>query len=268
MLKMFKRSYALYWILVIPGAIAIYAAIWQKYPHSNLALLAIPLIAIWIYAVATIAEIYALKLNEKIIALLTEECNPKDYIAFYEKALKTKKFNKIKNFILLNLNTGYHSSGDAEESKRILDMVNGFPSTKSGAVNSVCYFNNLAGYYLRINDLENAENTLGNMKEALKNPKLNRMNYEIYYQLYNSKNVILNMLRGNYGGAEDHFNILFDKEKSLLGKVSAKYSLGELYLRVGNNEKDMLAYEYVLQNGKETYYAKKASEYLGKPLAY
>lgn len=62
---------------------------------------------------------------------------------------------------------------------------------------------------------------------------------------------------------EEYFNIFFDKEKNLLGKVSAKFRLGELYRRLGDGEKTAAAFDYVLQNGNLTYYTQKACEYLG-----
>ena len=268
---LFKRASALYLSLAISGAVAIYVAVEESFPQSLFAFITIPLGLMWIYASGLIANKYAVKLERKNIALLNDECNPKDYIAFYRKALSKKALSKprmfnLRNYILLNLSVGYLASGDFEYCKQVLDMVSRFPDTKNGALYTACFFNNLASYYIRIKELEYAENTLKNMKEVMNSPNFDKKFYEIYDELYYTANIAIQVARGNYEGAEDHFNMCFDKETMLLRKVAVKCALGDLYVRLGEHEKAASAFEYVLQNGKETYYAQKASEYLGKPL--
>ena len=264
MFKMFKRSYALYWVLAISGAIAIYYAMWQKYPESMLVLLAIPLISVWVFVSAVIAQCYFVKLHEKITDILTKECNPGNYIAFYEKILKRKSLGKFKSYVVLNLCTGYAISGDVEKEKCLLDSIRFFPDTRRGVADKVCYFNNLAAYYININNIEEAENALENMKLTLHEPKLYKSIYESFYSLYTSKTFALNLVKGNCAGVEEFFNIAFDKEKNKLGKVAAKYRLGILYTHLGETKKAAIAFEYVLQNGNKTYYVQKANEYLGR----
>ena len=263
MLKLFKRSYALYWVLTMLGIIPIAALIWNNYPIGLLYIIAIP---VWMIIAGMIANIYGVKLTQNMNATLNDECNTKDFIAFYEKALEKENINYLRSYILLNLSAGYLSSGDFAAGKQILDMVSRIPDTKDGASHTVCFFNNLAVYYIRTNELDYAENTLKNLNEALKNPKLDTKYYVRYERLYSFGNVVINVARGNYNGAEDYLNMLFDKDKTLLMKVSAKYYLGDLYVRLGDPEKAASAFEYVLQNGNDTYYAQRASEYLGKPL--
>ena len=256
MIRMFRKASILYFAICITGIALL--SVWGRFSGSLWYLYSVIIISIaWWFS-----NTYAQKLSGKINNVLLQECNPIEYIAFYEKVLKKKNVKKIRNYILLNLSTGYHSIGNAEECKRALDTIKGFPNTRYGALNTVCFFNNLAGYYMMIKDLENAEDTLNSMKSALGNPKLAKMHYESYYHFYISKNFVLNMAKGNYSGAEEHFSIFFDKEKNLLGKVAAKYYLGKVYIHLGDSEKAVSAFEYVVQNGNLTFYTQKAREYL------
>lgn len=209
-----------------------------------------------------ISRYYDRRQTKKIYDVLVQECNTKDYILYYEIVLKKRSKSRTRNGILVNLCTGYLIDGNVEESKRILNIVRGFPSTKSGAAWAVCHINNLVAYYLMVNDLERANNALDSMKEALVSPKLDKKYYESYNSAFTNKSFILNIARGNYSGAEEHLNMSFEKEKTLIGKVKAKYYLGELYIHLNDSDKATSAFAYVIQNGNQTYYTQKAREYL------
>ena len=217
---------------------------------------------VWVFIAWYISRLYAKKLPEKVNNILMQECNTKDYIAFYEKCLRSKNVKAVRSRILLDLSTGYYCAGNFEETKRVLDSLDEFSDTKDGIVNSVCYYNNLAGYYLTINDLINAEKVLELMKSTSESPKLSAANRERYHYLYIGKNFALNMRKGDYEGAEEHLKGAFDKEKNMLGRVSAKYNLGKLYKHFGAKKQAIAAFEYVLENGNQTYYTQKAREYL------
>jgi len=258
-MKSFVAGSILAWTLFIVGFTG--AVIFSELEIVSNDLGYIAYVVAWITITLLVLYCYARKRAKKIYNVLAQECNPKDYISYNEVSLTKRNTSRMRNRILINICVGYLADGNVEEGKRILDTFQEFPSTKSGAACAIWHSASLAEYYLMVNDLDSAKNALDSMKEALKNPKLEKK-YKWYYNNLIYKSFIHNMAKGNYGGAEEYFNNIFEMEDTLFGKVGIKCHLGELYMHLNDSDKAAEAFEYVAKNGNQTYYTKKAHEYL------
>ena len=216
----------------------------------------------WIFVSAFLAEIYARIKYKKIADILTEECDPTRFILIIEKILKKRNLGKCKNGILINFSTAYLNLEHKDAVKQILDNIGYFANNRLGAINRVAYYNNLFCYYVSIKDLTNAEVVLNYMQESLEDKKLSETDRRRFYILYTEKTFSFQIAKGNFDGAEQIFRIMFEREKSMFAKVTAKFILGQIYLHYGRTEEAKSAFEYVIQHGNKLYNVQKAKQYL------
>ena len=229
--------------------------------HSLPFVLYILIMIAWFILAAIIATIFAAKINNKIVEILTQKCDPYEFIIRYEKILK-KPIGNMRTWVLLNLSSGYLTIGDLQKTIQIFDSNLEFKNNRAGILNKFIYFNNACAYCLQGYDIANAEIMLENMLESLKHEKFPKQQYDHYYNFYIEKQYAINVSKGNYTGAEEVFSIQFNREKTQLGKVAAKYNLGRVYLHLNNLEAAVVAFEYVVSNGNKTFYVGKSLEFL------
>ncbi|MCL2195024.1 MAG: hypothetical protein FWB76_03645 [Oscillospiraceae bacterium] len=259
MIYMFRRTKFLYLGLVLLAAlVSITLALAIEAVHPLLAFL------VWIVLVlvsAAIAERYAGKLHNEILNTLAQKCDPHGFIEKHEKIL-TRKIGNMRTNILLNVSTGYLTSGDPQTAKHVLDSIQNFSNNSAGIISQVTYYNNLCSYYLNIDDIATAEVMHNHMLEVLKSEIFPKQQYDSSYNFYTEKQFSINIEKGDYSGAEEWFLIQFNREKSLLGKVSAQYCLGQIYLHFERFEEAAKAFDYVIEHGNTTYYVAKSRELL------
>ena len=225
--------------------------------------LAFLIFIIIVFASAFISTVYAAKLNNKIVKIYTEECDPYTYINKYENILK-RGLGNARTFVLINLSSGYLTIENSEKAKQILDGIKSFPNNKRGIESQVVFYNNLCSYYLQINDIPNAEKMLENMLCFLQNEKFPKQRYDRTYNHYTDKQYSINIAKGIFNGAEEVFSIQFNREKTKLGKIFAKYQLGKIYIHFERFEEAKEAFEYVINNGNKTYYVGKSIDFLNQ----
>ncbi len=269
MLKMFKSTFIMYLLVSIIGSVGIFFISSQLVIMDGQIItpiissyLSIPIIVIWIFSVEHICNRIAAKKVDKITSLMVEECKIKDCIINYNNLLNKNRSKDIQTFLLLNLSTGYLHLGDNNSAKQALDTICYFSRRRNGASYKICYYNNLVTYYLQKNDIESASQHIENMRNALNNPKTNKSFKELCFHLYNDKKILLNIEKGIHEGAEDVFNMTFQREKQKLGKVFAKYTLGKIYLHHNEIDKAIEAFAFVQNNGGDSYYTENAKHYL------
>lgn len=260
MMYLFRRTTALYWFLCISALIGV-SYLDSILSGNPIRFILIPISIILAYMSYRVSILCDLMLEKKYRVLL-ENCYTEEYIEFYKKRLKRKCSPGIRYHALICLCRGYLLSGKNEEGKCTLDKITMLPKTGVGDSRSILYYYYLSLYYLRVNDLDKAEDAFKKMKFALANPKISKKYNKYFAESYYFINITLNIYKGKYVGAEEYYYNNFEKAKSLLEKVFLKYYLGVLYSRSGDIDKALAAYEFVLDNGNDTYYAKTASEYL------
>ena len=203
---------------------------------------------------------------------MNHDCDFQKFIAINYNFLqknnihRTTKKNKerVRTLLLLNLSVAYLNIGDNVSAGQMLSGVDYFSDNSSGAASKVVYYNNMFVYYLRINDIPSATQALEQMDAALQSSKLRKSDYDRYSTTYISKKHLVNMENGNYDGCEMHFSLMYNIESSILGKVSAKFTLGKIYLHDGKSIEAKQAFEYVINNGGTSYYVVKARDYLNQ----
>ncbi|MCL2486541.1 MAG: hypothetical protein FWE86_02945 [Oscillospiraceae bacterium] len=266
MFKLFKSTTAMCFVGILLGVLLVAFLEWE------------PLVFIvWILACLWLPNRVANKKLDKIIDIMQMECNLQKYIEIYERFLRkwfwrVGFYKKIELFLLLNLSYGYLGIGDKEKAWDVLSKIMTFPDTRWGTKKSpdprwgaegkVVYNNNLAAYYLRVNDTENAAKALEGMKAALENKNLSCANRDKYFITYCDKQFSLNMVNGNYDGCEQFFNLVFEWGKTTLGKTAAKYNLGKIYLHYDRPEEAKAAFQYAADNGGDSRFAVGAKEFL------
>ena len=151
-----------------------------------------------------------------------------------------------------------------EKAKQLLDSINYFPDNKIGFCYKAIYYNNLCAYYLQVNEIPDAEIMLENMLSALQNEKYPKQLYDLTYNAYTEKQYSINLAKGNYSGAEEVVSIQYNREKSKLGKVVAKYKLGKIYIHFERFDEAKEAFQYVIDSGNKTYYVGKSIELLSQ----
>jgi len=273
MMKVFRSSMLLYFgliilgvLLVIPFFVTIETMDGKIFPLGSEPLQpvsAVLILVIWVLISALIATRRAAKLSARIVRLYTQECDPYTYIDKYEKILK-RWIGNARNYVLLNLSSGYLATENLQKAKQTLDSVGKLSNKKAGLQNQVVYYNNLCAYFLQLNDIASAEKMLESMLGVLRDKKFSKLQYDYLYNYYIGKQYCINLAKGNYVGAEEVFLIQFNREKSKLGKVVAKYQLGIIYFNLKRIEEALEAFEYVVNNGNKTYYVGKSIDFINQ----
>jgi len=110
--------------------------------------------------------------------------------------------------------------------------------------------------------MDKAVEAVDKMNEGLDHPKISKGQYNALVDLYEFIKVTLNMYIGKYSGAEVFYNNLFVNADSPLSEVAAKFYLAELFRKQDFMDRALTEYKFIYENGKDTFYAKKAKEYL------
>jgi len=200
----------------------------------------------------------------KINNIMINDCNIEEYIRISNSILSNQTFKKLRTILKLNLSVGYLNDGNSELAKKMLNSIDRFSNTRWGALYRVSYYNSLVAYYFQIKDIGNVIDSMKELQIALKNKKLNNAYKNKILCLYRDKESLLNMENNNYDGAEQVFIAALEREKKMLGKVYAKYTLGIVYLHYNRLEEATEAFEFAAKNGGTSYYVERAKKNLLK----
>lgn len=245
---LFKGLTAGYFISVFAGIAAIFALFETLGIGDLFGILAL----IWVLFCAFFFNRAALKRITKINDILLEHCECRRYIAECEK-LFAKATRKTKDYLLLNLSTGYIALGDFGRALSLLKTVNSVLNTSFKAT----YYNNLISVYLNLKDYDNAK-AAQNAFCALLNNKINTALKNKISIIFKVKECFLNIETGNYANVEETLLQISENEKKLFNRVAINYYLAKLYLKTGESEKAEKAIGFAAANGGDTYYAQKA----------
>ena len=226
----------------------------------------------WFLTTVALTEIIATVKLWKINDLRSNKLLFQEFISSYqtllagnEKHTKGPKLkSQLKMYILCNLSAGYYDMGNDEDAYRTLMLIDYFPDNRSGAMLKFVYYNNLFVYYHRKNNNEEMAQNIEQMKIALENKKLYKKNRIYYEDICHTKQMLLNMKNGDYRDCEEYFEALVKKDNSLLEKLVDNYNLGEIYRHNKKSEKAKEVLNFILANGKDSYYASEAKKLLSQ----
>lgn len=228
------------------------------------------LTVIWSFGCAFFFQLLARKRLYQSYGLRNEECRIKDFLNVWEGFLNrnyhfisTRMGNYYGQMIRLNLSVAYLDMGENGKSLELLLAVpTEFSNNAGGTTHRLTYYNNLTAVYLRLHNLEQAEQNLTLMKKALERVKLQNNQYNTFYDAYQSQQMLLEMQKGNYEGAEEFFLERLKKESLKITQVYIYYYLADVYQHFGNTERERECLTFVSDNGGDSIYALNAKKRL------
>ncbi|MCL2843083.1 MAG: hypothetical protein FWE28_06405 [Oscillospiraceae bacterium] len=264
-----KIGYYVSVVLSIIGAGAISGAIFPQAFEEGAVLqtvLALPVFVLLLLLFGLICigslESIAGKKMQRIHQLLYD-CDVEGYLAIYETFLpKVVKRQPERMSVLLGLSTGYLVQGNHAVAGQMLAGAKYSPNNRTGAFDAVYTHGNFFSVYLRNGNILLAEQVLAQMEAALSHPKLREQDSNQFWPLYAEMQALLRMEQGDYKGAEQIFDLAYQRGQSVLSKVSTKYTLAGIYLHEGRADEAGEAFSYVAQHGGSTFYKKQADIYL------
>lgn len=221
------------------------------------------LMIIWCIGCAYFFQLKAGKRLNQLAKLRAEECRIEAFMDAWEGFRKQKHLfistrarNNYEQMIKLNLSVAYLDLGEREKSlEMLLTVPTKFANNAAGATYRLTYYNNLAAVYLRLHNLEQAEQNLVLLKETLEYPGLLKSSRDVFFDAYQSKQILLEMEKGNYEGAEEFFLGCLKKESPKLTRVYNHYYLADIYRHFGNKERERECLTFVTDNGGDSIYA-------------
>ncbi len=185
---------------------------------------------------------------------------------FIEETLKLSKSKRqVNEIVSLNLSSAYINIGDFDKAMETLKTVPiTFSKRPAQMVNEFIYFNNLFAAYCSDGDIEKAEAALKSMKIYIDAAELTEPHRSMCIKPYIDKQYKLNIEKGNFDGALEHFTNMYNTENTLIGKVNYSYNLGLVYEHNGDTEKAKEYFEFAAEKGGDTAVVGKAKEKLSK----
>ena len=261
MISLFREIRITYYVCCFGGLAAIFA-LFRMFPDHRL-IFTVSFIA-FIFIVFRVFASISRKKDEKIVRLLTNDCDADSYIAFMEKTVSRFHDTSVKNHINISLANGYLAAGRDCEALTALEKVKNITSNGVPITYRVVYYGLLATYKMRMNDTVAAEEALDTMQQLLDSPVWKHESKDIYVKIYEERRRRLNMAQGNFDGCEAAYLPELENPRNEWEKVAASYFLGETYIHKNNTDKAIEALTYVAKNGGSTIYHKWAAEKLAE----
>ena len=217
---------------------------------------------LWIFFFAVLFSVIAQRKYAGVIKLMNEECRIAEYIEQTNKILNRCKNKKARNLLLLNLSAGYLNTGNVTCARQIFDRLMPFPDSARGAYEKAVYLNNLCLYHLLVRDFENAELALTELKKTIENPRLPQQQKNWLFDFYANRSVSLRMAKGDFEGAEQHFQLAAEKQNTRLTKIAVQYELAKAYIHAEKTEEAQKVFFSVAEQGGDSRYAALAKQEL------
>lgn len=272
-MNFYKDLFIWYFVAAFGGAFLLGVVISRMMPggmeYAEF-LIWLPVMLIWVVCCVFVYQLLLGKRLNQLARIRSEECRIQDFKNTWEGFQKQQHLfvtrqvkNRHEQTIKLNLSVAYLDLGETEKGlELLLSTPVEFPNNASGANYKITYYNNLAAIYLRLHNMEQAEQMLMQIKEVLEEPRLLKSSREAMEQAYQMKKVLLAMEQGNYEGAEAFFLECLEKENPRLTQVYSRYFLARVYQHFENKEKERECLAFVAENGGDSIYAQEAAKRL------
>ncbi len=262
MIRLFKKLKIAYIIsLSILIAIDLAGIVFVAF-HPDAPTTLLPIVAVSLYFLVVITfQVIAYKRHDKLIFILSKECDPIKFLNVYYPLLEnTSKMDyKTKSIVQLNLASAYINAGDLAQARFVLGDININYLTK---YHRVVYHSLWTTLFSAENNIKDAEYSLSFSKNLLARKKMNKILKKPYEAFIKMDEAVLNIMCDRLDGVEDTLLELYYTAEYQLMKVGAKYQLAKLYTKQNNAEKAVEAMKYVAENGNTLYIAQKARDYL------
>lgn len=175
---------------------------------------------------------------------------------YIEKKPKIFSVRQAKISLISSVVVGYINIGDSQLAKTTLHNI---PELKKSE--DIFKFHILAywsAYYINIDDLKNAEKYFAEMTDFFVKPSIPNLCRDIY----EITKITLSIAKKDFEGVEDALKNHLEKSKNLLEEVGYVYELGNVYLYENRLDEAKEAFQFVIENGGDTYLVKKSKDFL------
>lgn len=267
MIRLYKDLYIKYFVFSISGALLIIFGGNALLPNTSIMGLVIPALTYIICCVLFFIS-KATKRYNNMLQIIQKDCQCQRFIDEYNKTFeKGGRLKKsIKGFFDVSVTTAYLNLGQLENFKKAAAEVDTDSlrnkDTKTNA--KFAMLNNWAGYYLTLEDKDEAERCIAQMKKMIDEVGSKFTSHDKMIRAVDFLKARLHILNKEYVKAEE--NCLYSAEygSSTRTRVCANYFLGEIYKNTNNIEEAKSCYEYAFEKGGDTCYAQMAKEELDK----
>ena len=263
-MRVYKDIFYKYVTTVLIGAVIVGLLIGMN--STNIWLLAIG-IAVWMLLCFGFWEYMARKRTSKFDDSFNN-CRMSEFLDDYVYIIASTPKDAedyTKNKLLLKYSDGLYALGKFDDMYGALKGLYFIehPGKKDEA-QKVEYNIRKALYFTEKNQLDEAEMQVD---ECYRLMNLNKFSAKQTAEFEKSCEKIIemiNMREGHYDGAEEKFQKWFDEAADNLTKVECKFRLGEISWARGEKEKANEAFQFAVDNGGDTFYARKAWEVLNR----
>ncbi len=221
----------------------------------------IPIMLLWIFLCSIVCTVISGKRVDKKVNEFHNNCNVTEFLDFNIEI--SNELRKPDNSVNINLATAYFYLGNFETAYNILEIVKLKPSSNTvNAVTGISYYRLLFVLCLKLDKREEAERALDSILEISKMPFVKypyTETFKLYYHVcsmdYNVKynDLILN---------EEYYLNDIKAQNITISKVVSIFEIAEFYYKNEQYDKSKNAYNFVIQNGGNTFYVAIAKEKL------
>lgn len=222
------------------------------------------LFLVWIGLAIAIPCLYANRRLKNTRRLLTEKCDPPQFIAVMNRLLRRYRSGGLWVGLMLDLCTGYLNLRDLAAARQILADIRFFPDNRTGSLDRIAYYHCcfLVSYYE--GDRKSAEWSLGCLKNAVDYARIREKERRRSGLLYENDVFLFNLKSGYCEDAGRVLNERFRNARTELEKVATQLTLGEVCRKEGREDEARAAFTYAAEHGNRLYFAGQARRALEK----
>ncbi|TYQ15146.1 UNVERIFIED_CONTAM: hypothetical protein Cloal_1557 [Acetivibrio alkalicellulosi] len=214
----------------------------------------------------------------KLVNIISNECDPEKFISLSKKMMNTKLYGEIiKKKIQAHFVWALMWNGSYEEALQNLNTIQKSISKKTETTKQkkvlntkqISIYQLLIGIYTANKDFKNVRKVYEELKEYITNSKVSKMKKDDYKNILTSDYLYINFLEGNFENSEEIFKLMeirylqeYKNSYCKLLRISAKFHLGNIYLRFNKNNEAKEAFEYVVSMGNKLNIVNEARSYL------
>lgn len=227
-----------------------------------------PSFIVFLFIVYICFRQYRVTRLKTIESLLTEQCDPENYVRVMDELIDRLDDTKINTDVgiyeirlgfemyWLRLTEGIIASGEFDEALDILKDLTAVEPEKDEKLYRLLCQHDLCSVYISLGSIQRASQHFGQF-ESIFNTLIarNKRKWEARHGCLLCR---LDMAKGVYEGAETIFTNAFESADTIFDSVNAKFYLGQIYLHIGNNARAKEALEYVIEHGNKLFIAEEA----------
>ena len=263
MINLYKPIKVLYWVIIVILTVILFL-IYRSLNFMNFFARLFLVLVIELLLVGVcgfVCTSIASKKYNKEVAILNQNCKVAEFIASQQKHMSKNIPLQTRHFIMLNLAVGHLYADNPDVAKDIIINIQPNQGNAKNVMTEFSIYTVLSSYHSRLGNYDLMKYAIDNMELILsREPKEKLRKY--FSEIIERHKAVYRLKTGQFQGLEQCFINDFEKSGIFLVKVCAEYNLAKLYLSTGRMEEAVKAFEFVKENGGDTYMAKEAENFL------